>query len=60
MAFWSQRAKVKWLKEGDVPTSYFFNDYQVRKARLEIHKIQKSDRVWIDGTDMDKEAVAFF
>ncbi|XP_074318337.1 uncharacterized protein LOC141655145 [Silene latifolia] len=50
-AFWKQRAKVKWMVDGDTCTKYFFNWVKGRAGRNHIHGIKGSDGIWY--YDMD-------
>ncbi|XP_074293061.1 uncharacterized protein LOC141619965 [Silene latifolia] len=46
VAFWKQRAKIKWMVDGDTCTKYFFNWVNGRAGRNHIHGIKGSDRNW--------------
>ncbi|XP_074290915.1 uncharacterized protein LOC141617643 [Silene latifolia] len=45
-AFWKQRAKIKWMVNGDTCTKYFFNWVKGRAGRNYIHEIKGSDGNW--------------
>ena len=59
--FWSQKAGVKWLKEGDSNTSFFHASVREKRMKLMIHKIKDSAGTWIeDDEQIAAEAVNFF
>ncbi|XP_074301170.1 uncharacterized protein LOC141632526 [Silene latifolia] len=45
-AFWRQRAKIKWMVDGDTCTKFFFNWVKGRAGRNHIHGIKDLDGVW--------------
>ncbi|XP_074266883.1 uncharacterized protein LOC141590176 [Silene latifolia] len=45
-SFWKQRAKVKWMVDGDTCTKYFFNWVKGRAGRNFIHGIKGEDGQW--------------
>lgn len=47
--WWSQRAKVKWLKEGDMNTKYFHQKASQRKRKNWIGKINDENGNQIDS-----------
>ncbi|XP_074299115.1 uncharacterized protein LOC141630143 [Silene latifolia] len=44
--FWKQRAKMRWMVDGDTCTKFFFNWVKGRKGRNYIHGIKGEDGVW--------------
>lgn len=51
--YWGQRARVKWLNEGDRNTKFFHATTIQRRGRNRIQKIQNSAGQWVEG----KEAI---
>ncbi|KAJ9544912.1 hypothetical protein OSB04_024619 [Centaurea solstitialis] len=51
-SFFRQRAKVKWLLEGDRNTKYFHKCVQERRARSFIHHINDKDGNLVRGDDV--------
>ncbi|XP_070040163.1 uncharacterized protein LOC142177349 [Nicotiana tabacum] len=45
-----QKARVKWLSEGDSNTSYFHNVIKDKRRKLGINKIQNEYLQWVEGT----------
>ncbi|XP_074304761.1 uncharacterized protein LOC141639572 [Silene latifolia] len=45
--FWKQRAKIKWMIDGDTCTKYFFNWVKGRAGRNYIHGLKDSDGIWL-------------
>nr|XP_027108979.1 uncharacterized protein LOC113728817 [Coffea arabica] len=59
--FWSQKARVKWLKHGDRNSRYFHAVVRQRRAQGMIHRIKKSNGVWVDkNDDIATEAITYF
>ncbi|XP_071902759.1 uncharacterized protein [Coffea arabica] len=59
--FWSQKARVKWLKHGDRNSRYFHAVVRQRRAHQMIHRIKKSNGVWVDtNDDIATEAITYF
>ncbi|XP_071928179.1 uncharacterized protein [Coffea arabica] len=59
--FWRQKARVKWLCDGDRNTKFFQAVVTERRRKSVIHRIRKSDGVWIDDeSSICTEAVDFF
>ncbi|XP_060182082.1 uncharacterized protein LOC132611715 [Lycium barbarum] len=44
-----QKARIKWLAEGDVNSAFFHNTIKGRRRRLSIHQIKNRDGDWIFG-----------
>lgn len=38
-----QQSHVSWLKWGDTPTKYFFNQLKAKQSCESIHKLQRED-----------------
>lgn len=56
-----QKARVKWLSEGDQNTTYFHSSLKDRRRRLHINKIQDKQLQWVEGNeDISKAAVRYF
>lgn len=47
--YWRQRAKIFWLKDGDMNTKFFHRMASARRRRNRIEKLQNSDGVWVDS-----------
>lgn len=59
--FWRQRAKVKWLNEGDRNTKKFHASASVKRKRSKIFRIKNSNGDWvIEQNDIVAAGVAFF
>ncbi|XP_071933165.1 uncharacterized protein [Coffea arabica] len=59
--FWRQKAHVKWLCDGDRNTRFFQAVVTERRRKSVIHRIRKSDGVWVDDeSSICNEAVNFF
>lgn len=48
---WSQRARVKWLQDGDRNTKFFHATTIQRRGRNRIKRIQNARGDWIEGKD---------
>lgn len=58
---WKQKARVKWLKEGDSKTKYFHSTCLDKHAHLTIHQIKNPSGVFIEGEDeIGSTVVDFF
>ncbi|XP_070030068.1 uncharacterized protein [Nicotiana sylvestris] len=56
-----QKARVKWLKDGDSNSAYFHNVVKDKRRRLNINKIQNEHYQWVEGTkDISEVAVRYF
>ncbi|KAM7491146.1 hypothetical protein LguiA_034067 [Lonicera macranthoides] len=59
--FWRQRAKVKWLKEGDRNSNFFHVMANHRRRKAKIHRIQNAEGNWVTTQeDIMDEGVRFF
>ncbi|XP_071933514.1 uncharacterized protein [Coffea arabica] len=59
--FWKQKARIKWLQEGDSNTKFFHSYVQDKRARLRISRIKSSMGDWIEDLDaIAAEGVSFF
>ncbi|XP_027118647.1 uncharacterized protein [Coffea arabica] len=58
---WKQKAKVKWLKDGDANTRFFHSKLLDKLAKLSIRRIKSSEGSYIeDDQDIGAEAVSYF
>ncbi|XP_015168636.1 uncharacterized protein [Solanum tuberosum] len=56
-----QKARAKWLEEGDANTSYFHSTIKDRRRRLSLKKIMNEQNQWLEGNDQIVEgAVSFY
>lgn len=59
--FWKQKARVRWLDEGDRKTSFFHSSVALKKARLSIGRIKNASGIWTeDPGEIGQKAVGFF
>nr|XP_027064499.1 uncharacterized protein LOC113690699 [Coffea arabica] len=59
--FWKQKARVRWLKDGDRNTKYFHAVVAERRSRAIIHRIRGPTGAWVESEDLiGKEAIGFF
>ncbi|XP_071926190.1 uncharacterized protein [Coffea arabica] len=59
--FWKQKARVRWLKEGDKNSKYLHAVVAERRSRAIIHRIRGADGFWVESGDLiGREAVSFF
>lgn len=49
--YWQQKARVKWLKEGDGNTRFLHASIQERRNRLRINRIKNAEGAWIEDED---------
>lgn len=53
---WRQKARVRWIKEGDKNTAFFHSTCKVRQARKQIHKLLVQEEI-IEEPGQIKEAI---
>ncbi|XP_027069890.2 uncharacterized protein [Coffea arabica] len=59
--FWRQKARVKWLSDGDRNTKYFHSLVTERRRRAVIHRVRGTAGEWIEGEcQIGEAAVGFF
>ncbi|XP_027118292.2 uncharacterized protein [Coffea arabica] len=59
--FWRQKARVKWLCQGDSNSKYFHAIVRQRRSQGMIHRIKNSDGVWVDNEDdIASAAITYF
>ncbi|XP_027158564.1 uncharacterized protein LOC113760195 [Coffea eugenioides] len=59
--FWRQKARVKWLSNGDRNTKYFHSLVTERRRRAVIHRVRGTAGEWIEGEcQIGEAAVGFF
>ncbi|XP_027170444.1 uncharacterized protein LOC113770234 [Coffea eugenioides] len=59
--FWRQKARVKWLKDGDKNSKYFHSIVAERRAKSIIHRIKNDQGEWIsDEGQVSAIGVEFF
>ncbi|XP_027151938.1 uncharacterized protein LOC113751992 [Coffea eugenioides] len=59
--YWSQKARVKWLRSGDRNSRYFHAVVRQRRAQGLIHRIKKSNGDWVDtDAEIASEAITYF
>ncbi|XP_024195622.1 uncharacterized protein LOC112198734 [Rosa chinensis] len=60
-AFWRQRAKIQWLKEGDSNTGFFHRKAANRKRKNVIHGLYDENGVWRDDDKgMEQIVTSYF
>ncbi|XP_074313834.1 uncharacterized protein LOC141649030 [Silene latifolia] len=52
--FWKQRAKVKWMVDGDTCTKFFFNWVKGRAGQNHIHGLKGEDGEWCYEEELDE------
>lgn len=50
-AFWGQRARLKWLNDGDKNTKFFHATTIQRRARNRIQRIKDNNGAWVEGKE---------
>ena len=59
--FWRQKARVKWIWEGDKNSKYFHSLVAERRAKTVIHRIKGAVGDWIaEDNRIASEAVEYF
>ncbi|XP_027090153.2 uncharacterized protein [Coffea arabica] len=59
--YWSQKARVKWLKEGDRNTSFFHAIVAGRRKQNRISVLQKRSEEWCENVEeSSKEIIDYF
>ncbi|XP_027184167.1 uncharacterized protein LOC113782475 [Coffea eugenioides] len=59
--FWRQKARVKWLLDGDRSSKYFHSLVTEKRRRAVIHRVRKTNGKWIEGEpQIGDTAVRFF
>ncbi|XP_071928139.1 uncharacterized protein [Coffea arabica] len=59
--YWRQKARVKWIWEGDKNSKYFHSVVAKRRAKAVIHRIKCANGDWIaDDSQIAAEAVEYF
>ncbi|XP_071926502.1 uncharacterized protein [Coffea arabica] len=59
--FWRQKARVRWLKDGDRNSQYFHAVVTERRSRAIIHRIRGANGEWVESEDLNsREAISFF
>ncbi|XP_042481160.1 uncharacterized protein LOC122061743 [Macadamia integrifolia] len=58
---WSEKAKLRWLKEGDRNTKFFHLSVKIRRSRNQISMLRREDGSWIsDQLDLANYIVDFY
>lgn len=55
--YWGQRARVKWLHEGDRNTNFFHATAIQRRGRNRIQRIKDSNGSWVEGKEDTFKAI---
>ncbi|XP_019190133.1 PREDICTED: uncharacterized protein LOC109184574 [Ipomoea nil] len=58
--FWRQKARIKWLREGDANTRYFHAVVKDRHRRQRISSVKNSGLLLTTQEDIQQEAVNFY
>ncbi|XP_027183870.1 uncharacterized protein LOC113782162 [Coffea eugenioides] len=59
--YWKQKARVKWLADGDRNTAFFHSVVTERRRKSVIHRIRRTNGDWVDDeASICNEAVSFF
>ncbi|XP_071923194.1 uncharacterized protein [Coffea arabica] len=59
--FWSQKTRVKWLRIEDRNSRYFHAVMRQRRVQGMIHRIKKSNGIWLDAdADIASEVITYF
>lgn len=57
---WKQKARIKWLEEGDRNTKFFHISAKIRGATNKISKISYNGQEWSEQSTLKSAAVEFF
>ena len=58
-AIWKQKARQKWLKQGDLNTKFFHTSVKWRRAKNELHGVLENGQ-WCENKDEEKNKVREF
>ncbi|PKA46662.1 hypothetical protein AXF42_Ash021651 [Apostasia shenzhenica] len=59
--FWKQKAAIRWWKEGDSNTKFFYNAVKKKRQKLHIDHLVRDDNTWIEDPDnLEKSGIEFF
>lgn len=59
--YWRQRAKIFWLKEGDINSSFFHNSVRRRKQNNRISGLKDDRGAWVErGISLDSLVLNYF
>ncbi|XP_071925054.1 uncharacterized protein [Coffea arabica] len=59
--YWHQKARLRWLKDGDSNTRYFHASVREKRSKLAIHRIKDEGGIWMEDEDrIGQAAVCFF
>lgn len=59
--FWTQKVRVRWLKEGDRNTGFFHNSVNSRRRKNQINRMQREDGTWcFDMQEIGIEIESFY
>ncbi|XP_027169490.1 uncharacterized protein LOC113769223 [Coffea eugenioides] len=60
-AYWRQKARLRWLREGDANSKFFHAQVKQRRARSFIHRMKDTNGVWTEEPSRIEEmATTFF
>lgn len=52
-----QKAKIRWLEEGDRNTKFFHASVAVKTSIIFIHRIKNADGIWVSEPDQVQHLV---
>ena len=59
--FWSQKARVKWLRYGDSNSKHFHATVQQRRVQGAIHRVRNMNGDWVeDDEGIANAAISYF